>query len=287
MTAIEQNAYMLLEKLFAKRDYVNAENIHELTGLSPNDINDAVEHLENIGALKVQTAMGTAPYNFLFVEVTVRGRIIYQQSKEESAKPKEQTGVKVLILASNPSDTPRLNIEEEVRQITLKIQASSHREFVQLIPAFAVRTTDLLQLLNQFEPQIVHFSGHGHHSGEIILTNESGESQPVSSESIKALFTAMKDNIRVVLLNACYSQTQAKAITEVIDCAIGFNDSISDDAAISFAAAFYRAIGFGRSVKNAFDQAIVELKLQDSPEVMKPVLLARNGADPSEIFLVG
>jgi len=278
---------MVLEKLSEKRGYVDNETIRKLTGLSPDDINDAVEHLENIMAMKVHSALGTTPYNFLFVEVTARGRNIYQQLKEESTKPKELTEITVLILASNPIDTPRLNIDEEVRQISQKIQASSHRDFVKLIPALAVRTTDLLQLLNQFEPQIVHFSGHGYHSGEIILMNESGESQPVSSESIKALFTAMKDNIRVVLLNACYSQTQAKAITEVIDCAIGFNDSISDDAAISFAAAFYRAIGFGRSVKNAFEQAIVELKLQDSPEAMKPVLMARNGADPSEIFLVG
>ena len=45
---------------------------------------------------------------------------------------------------------------------------------------------------------------------------------------------------------------QAEAITEVIDCAVGMGDSIGDEAAILFAAAFYQAISFGRSVKSAF-----------------------------------
>ena len=47
-----------------------------------------------------------------------------------------------------------------------------------------------------------------------------------------------------MILNACYSKKQAEAITQVIDCAIGMNDAIGDEAAITFAASFYRAIGF-------------------------------------------
>jgi len=96
----------------------------------------------------------------------------------------------------------------------------------------------------------------------------------------------MKDNIRVVLLNSCYSEFQAQSIAEVIDCAIGMKGPISDKAAISFAAAFYRAIGFGKSVKNAFDQAIVQLKLENIPEEGTPQLLIRDGVNASEVILV-
>ena len=61
---------------------------------------------------------------------------------------------------------------------------------------------------------------------------------------------------------------------------------ISDKAAISFAAAFYRAIGFGRSVQNSFDQAILELKLEKILEDGTPQLHTRDGVNPSEVILV-
>jgi len=144
----------------------------------------------------------------------------------------------------------------------------------------------LLQLLNQHKPQIVHFSGHGSESGEIILSDSRGEQKPVNPAAITALFKTLKGSIQVVILNACYSRLQAEAIRQVIDCAIGMNDSIKDEAAIVFAASFYRAIGFGLSVKQAFDQGIVALLLEGIPEENKPELLVKDGVDPEKIVLI-
>ncbi|MGV8175632.1 MAG: CHAT domain-containing protein [Methanothrix sp.] len=194
--------------------------------------------------------------------------------------------IKTLLLASNPRDTPRIDIEKEFREIDEKIRAAKHRDFVELIPALAVRPNDLLQLFNRHEPNIVHFSGHGCKSGEIILEADNNKSDQIRGEAIKDLFQVMKGNIRVVLLNSCNSEPQAQSIAEVIDCAIGMKGLISDKAAICFAAAFYRAIGFGRSVQNSFDQAILELKLENIPEDGTPQLHTRNGVNPSEVILV-
>jgi hypothetical protein len=73
--------------------------------------------------------------------------------------------IKVLFLAANPFKD--LNLDTEVRSITEKLRASEYRDSVQLIPALAARPDDLLQLLNEHKPHIVHFSGHGNESGEI------------------------------------------------------------------------------------------------------------------------
>jgi len=197
------------------------------------------------------------------------------------------SSIKVLFLASNPKDTNPLALDEEIRQITSKLRTAEYRDSIELTSAWAVRTGDLLQLLNQHMPPIVHFSGHGSESGEIILKNESDESKPVSKRALNALFTSLKDNIKVVVLNCCYSKEQARAIAQVIDCTIGMSDAIGDKAAIIFAASFYRAIGFGRSVKDAFDQAIIALLLEDIPEENTPELLVKDGVDPSQIFLLG
>ena len=191
--------------------------------------------------------------------------------------------IKTLFLAANPEDTDRLALDEEIREITSKIRAAEYHDSIELISAWAVRPDDLLQLLNQHKPQIVHFSGHGSYSGEIILTDNYGVSKPVSSKALKALFTTLKDNIKVVVLNACYSKEQAKTITGIIDCTVGMSDSIGDKAAITFAASFYRAIGFGRSIKESFDQGITALLLEGFPEENTPELLVKSGVDPSQI----
>ncbi len=92
--------------------------------------------------------------------------------------------------------------------------------------------------------------------------------------------------IRVVILNACYSQLQAQAITKVIDCAIGMNTAIGDKAAINFASAFYRAIGFDRSIQQAFEQGKVSLLLEGIPEDKTPEIFIRQGVDISRLFLL-
>lgn len=190
--------------------------------------------------------------------------------------------IKVLFLAANPFKD--LNLDVEVRSISEKIRASEHRDCLQLIPAFAVRTDDLLQLLNEHKPHIVHFSGHGMESGEIILADNNGLPKAVSVRAIKALMTTLKDNIQVVILNACYSKEQATAITEVINCAIGMNSSIDDPAAIVFAASFYRAVGFARSAQEAFEQGLTALALEGFADESTPELLVKDGVDPSKVF---
>ncbi|NYT08561.1 MAG: CHAT domain-containing protein [Methanosarcinales archaeon] len=208
------------------------------------------------------------------------------RDNESTHSDNESKKIKALFLASNPKGTTTLELDREIRGVTEKIRASEYRDSLDLISAWAVRPDDLLQLLNQHKPQIVHFSGHGRKAGEIILVDSHGSPKPVNPAALRALFETLKDNIRLVILNACYSKKQAEAITQVIDCAIGMNDAIGDEAAITFAASFYRAIGFGRSIKQAFDQGIVALLLEGIPEENKPELLTRNGVNPEKIVLV-
>ena len=80
------------------------------------------------------------------------------------------------------------------------------------------------------------------------------------------------DTIRLVVFNARFSESQAKNVVEYIDSAIGMSDSIGDEAACVFAAQLYSSIGFGKSLQNAFNQAITELMLEGIPEETKPKL---------------
>lgn len=201
------------------------------------------------------------------------------------ANIRAQSGyIKVLFVTADP--TASLMLDEEIREITQKIRASEHRDALDITYTLATRPDDLLQSLNQHKPHIVHFSGHGSRAKEILLLDDNRQTKPVSAAALKALFTTLKDNIRVVFLNACYSQTQAKAITSSVDCTIGMSREISDQAAITFAASFYRAIGFNRSLQEAFDQGKVALQLAGIPEHITPSLLTKEGFNPAHIRLL-
>ncbi len=193
--------------------------------------------------------------------------------------------IKALFLAANPRSTNRLAIDEEMHEIEQKLRAAEHRDVLVFQSAWAVRPDDLLQLLNQHQPHIVHFSGHG--SGEgLSLAGDDGRDRLVTTRALKMLFTTLKDNIRLVVLNACYSREQAQALVEIIDCVIGMKESIHDDTAIAFASSFYRAIGFGRSIQEAFEQGITSLLLEGIAEEDIPELLVKGGVDTNKVVLI-
>jgi hypothetical protein len=212
--------------------------------------------------------------------------------------------VKVLFLAANPHGTQPLQLDEEIRQITAKVRAAEYRDSLELISRWAVRPDDLLQALLEVKPDIVHFSGHGGSAAGLnflddqrdlkpvskeeglIMLDDQGKPKPVGKEALAYLFRILKDNVRVVLLNACYSQPQAEALAQTIDCTVGMNRPIGDKAAIVFAASFYRAIGFGRSVKEAFELGKAALLLEGIPEAKTPELLTRQGVDAAALVLI-
>jgi len=195
--------------------------------------------------------------------------------------------IKILFLAANPKDTVSLRLDEEVREIEHQIMLAQKKDQFLLIKKGAVRTSDLQLYLNQEKPTIIHFSGHGTTEGKIILEDQMGNSIAVPSKALARVFKTLKDNVRCIVLNACYSVDQAKAINQHVDFVIGMSSSIKDKAAVAFSSAFYLALSSGRSIKNAFDQGINGILLAGlSEEENNPKLLCRANVDPSKVFLL-
>jgi|GEM_PF-6332943 len=196
--------------------------------------------------------------------------------------------MKILFLAANPMPSNRLAIGEEARAIEEELRRSKLRDAVEFCTRWAVRPGDLQRTLLEERPTVVHFSGHGGGTIGVVLHSEAGtEESLVSSAALADLFKVLMDNIRVVVLNACYTEEQARAIVREIDFVVGMSDSIGDDGARVFAAAFYRGLAFGKSVQTGFDLGLSELKLmglKNDEEV--PVLLTRDGVDASVAVLV-
>ena len=183
--------------------------------------------------------------------------------------------VRILFLAADPSDAVRLRLGQELRDIREKLQLSKHRDSFTLDSRESVRTGDIIQAIFDVEPQIVHFSGHGNSAGELCFEDIQGKTKSVKPDALANLFKLVASQVSCVVLNACYSETQAKSIAKHIPFVVGMNQSIGDKAAIAFSVGFYRALGADRSVKDAYEFACVEIQLEGIPECLTPILLER------------
>ncbi len=194
--------------------------------------------------------------------------------------------ITVLFMAANPPNTSRLRLDEEARSIQEKIRLSKYRDSVQFESRWALHSSDILQAINETNPTIAHFSGHGTETGELVLENQNGSAKFVSKEAISAAISTTSDTIRLVVFNTCFSGNQAEKIVENIEAAIGMSDSIGDEAARVFAAQLYSSIGFGHLLQKSFDQAIAQLMLEGIPEENIPQLYAKDGVELDKMVLV-
>lgn len=181
---------------------------------------------------------------------------------------------KILLLSANPTNTAKLRLDEEVREIQAGLERAKHREQFEIISKLAVRVDDLRRALLDNEPQFVHFCGHGGGSQGLALENNSGQMQMVSASSLAGLFKLFPQ-VECVVLNACYSQKQAEAIHQHIDYVVGMNKAIGDRAAIEFAVGFYDALIAGRSIEDAFEFGRASIDLESMPESSTPILKSR------------
>lgn len=194
--------------------------------------------------------------------------------------------VKILFISSNPRDQEHLNLKKEFKEIQDIIEKSPQRDLLELFYEAEVQPRELIELFLKYKPDILHFTGHSK-SAKIFLINKQGDSTPVGKKALTDLFKELKGNMRIVFLNACYTAPQAKAIAQVVGCAIGITRDINDTTAIEFAASFYKMLASGSSVKSAFDASKTNLEVQALDKEAKYFkLIVGNTVEPSKIYLL-
>ncbi|NMG11334.1 AAA-like domain-containing protein [Brasilonema sp. UFV-L1] len=198
---------------------------------------------------------------------------------------KNDCQIRILFLTADPTDTARLRLQQELRDIRERLQLAKERERFRIEYRPSARPGDIIQAIVDVEPDIVHFSGHSTSSGELCFENEFGETQPVQASALAALFELVADQVSCVFLNACYSEIQAKAIVKHIAFVIGMNQAIGDPAAIAFAVGFYTALGASRPIEEAFKFGCADIQLKGISEYSTPVLHKKKDKRSAGIYV--
>jgi hypothetical protein len=197
--------------------------------------------------------------------------------------------IRLLFLAAAPTTSTRERLAHEAREITQRLRASRHGDQIQTFLEWAARPADLQQVLLRARPHIVHFLGPRGQGAEdvILLEDERGQPVRLGEQALGDLFRFLGEDIRLVVLNACYSTSQANVLLDSVDAVLGAPARLDDVSALTFMEAFYQALSFGLSVSRAFDLAGNSLALESLPSWSDmPALLLRPGIDPETITFV-
>lgn len=188
-----------------------------------------------------------------------------------------ETQLKILLLAANSG----ARVEREFREIKRRLNSSSHRKNFSVEIALGVRPSDFSEVLLRHTPNILHFSGRSDKKTGLLLADDSASHRPVLNKALTRLLEILKDNLDVLVFNAGYTRRQAQGLSKTFDYTIGMKEELDDESAINFSASFYQALGFGRTVKEAFDLACNRLQMENRGASKAPFLLCRSGVDTS------
>ena len=198
-----------------------------------------------------------------------------------------ETPVKtILVLSANPKGTKPLRLDEEIREIEQGLQRSKKRDSFTFKSGQAVRDFDIHRSILDYEPQIIHFSGHGTGESGLVFEDNIGQQKLVDAQALAGLFELFAEQIECVVLNACYSEIQAEAIAQHIDYVIGMSKQVGDAAAIKFAVGFYDALGAGRDVEFAYKLGCAAIRMAGIPEHLTPQLLRKQDFSEDNIDFI-
>lgn len=197
-----------------------------------------------------------------------------QSTDRTDVKPAMQT---ILYLTASPKDLMPLRSDLEMRKVKERLQLGRERDAFHLEYCVASRLDDISQALLDYEPQVVHFSGHGSAAGGLYVEDETGLSALVNPDGLAKMFGQHQSTIRCVIVNACHSARLAEAMAKYINHSVGMQCQIGDRAAIQFSVGFYQAMFAGWPVPDAFVRgcALVESNTATEGEYQTPVLFSR------------
>lgn len=184
----------------------------------------------------------------------------------------KQVLVVTVNVALDPNELKEpLKLDTEMSRIQqrLKLEKSVVELALEFRPAASISDLRSALLLRQWS--ILHFSGHGVTQG-LVFVEKDGVPRLATGVSLAKLVRLSQQNLKCVLLNACYSDKQAKHMAKFVTHVIGMTGKVADSAAIAFADGFYAALAQGRTVLSAFKFGCNAISLNGERSAKKPII---------------
>lgn len=236
-------------------------------------------------------------------------RILYLTANAQLViEPKDASGK-----GGTRRDYPPLDLWPELEQVTMALFDARSEGRVQLEVVPEVKPADIRRYLSERPVDVVHFSGHGdkiedpeagpdadsgkepeHH---LILMHEEHEGlfgAPVSNQWLADQLRGY--DIKLLVLNCCWSEGVAQALKGTADCVIGTKTSLRNDLAAKFSGTLYEGLEKGLTLRelntyfqdnDAFKEQYVPVPADDAvlDTAIQPIPLDERDMSPARRVL--
>lgn len=199
--------------------------------------------------------------------------------------------LKVLVMVSNPSDYPELDVESEYARLSNALQPLVQKGMVNLERLDHASLDALQRQLRTGKQHIFQFIGHGgfdpsSQEGVLILEDENHLGKRISGQELGWLLHNYP-SLRLVVLNACegarssrqdpFAGVAQSLVQQGIPAVIAMQFEITDQAALIFSQNFYSALSEGNPVDTALSEARMSIFTSGNDiEWGTPVLFTRS-----------
>jgi hypothetical protein len=191
--------------------------------------------------------------------------------------------LRVLVMISSPDDYPALDVKKEWNKLNRALKELIGERLVELVPLEKATISSLLHQFRSDPPyHVFHFIGHGGYDSEtgdgfLILEESAEDEEGIGSKEIRNVSSRRVNgervadllrnhtSLRLAVINACdgarasltdpFGGTAQSLVRASIPAVVAMQFPITDDAAITFAAEFYRAMADYRPVDAALADA--------------------------------
>lgn len=186
---------------------------------------------------------------------------------------------RILFVGVDSLEDP-LDLAWELKGIEANLRMSRESKRLALKPLMAATMDTLTQEMLDDPPNIIHFSGHGEQNG-LVLRDEKGGKHAVSGVALAKLIELFPGTVQCVILNACSTDSHARAIHRCVPHVIGVRAPISDETAIAFSSGFYKAIGAGKEIPFAYKVGMANAHAADADGAKLITLRSRATSPPA------
>lgn len=192
--------------------------------------------------------------------------------------------VSVLFASASPDHQSFLRSDRELRAISEECERSPGPGAFKFNWVPAASDESLRRTILRTSPDILHLSSHGTKDA-VVLEDGSGGAIELTGGALAGLL-ASAPNLKLVILNACYSEAQARALLSRVPAVVGMSRRIRDAVAIKFVMNLYMALAHGASVRDAFAAGVNAIECGQMPGQDVPVLLPDGAPHLGELCLV-
>lgn len=259
--------------------------IADCTGRNPNVFYEiGLAHTMGKPVVLITRSDDDVPFDirhlrYIQYDFTPRGMKVFEKRLVDTLKtevsldtqPPEVT-LSVLFIVADESDESNGQLGSDFRAIQAALDNQTRASALAWSQHFLPELRDALAE-REPKPRLIHITGHPDGPDELLTASTTGVGRPDSTTLADEL-AEVAAGVECVVLNGCFAQDQATAISTRIPYTIGIHADVTHRAT-GFIVDFYRSLSAGRSITEAHEIGCNRARLDGIPDSRLPILLQK------------